>query len=267
MDPQGSFIILIPTCPVWILSHLLRVPSKSTLLSPLCILTYPPSTLLISVNTAFQFSIPEVITFNHQIYSCLHILYWDFPLEIPSVASEYILACNQAFDTNLEDIPYQVNLFTCNYFRPVFPSNTPPIPFYTPSLLHPYLISHPSLILWEYTSKQASNPDTSSLFTASGDKLVKFWQTVASLTDLVTSGPKSTLLTSAPILSITLQAKDGTAFTSDSNGVLMSKSQGMDPQFLPGGAIHLSLINADRRAYKSGVPCNSSTSRCLLCYR
>jgi hypothetical protein len=89
--------------------------------------------LLISVNPAFQISSPQVIISNHHIYGCphLHILYWDFPLDIPSVATEFILNCNRAFDTDLEEFLYQVDLFASEYFRPRFtlqrsPPSCPP---------------------------------------------------------------------------------------------------------------------------------------------
>jgi hypothetical protein len=48
------------------------------------------------MNPAFQLSIPKAITSNHKIYGCpyLHILYWDFPLDILSITSKYILTAN-----------------------------------------------------------------------------------------------------------------------------------------------------------------------------
>jgi hypothetical protein len=79
------------------------------------------------VNPAFQFSTPQVITSNHHIYGCphLHILYWDFPIDILSVATEFLLNCNRAFDTDSEEFLYQVDLFACKYFRPVSPYKDP----------------------------------------------------------------------------------------------------------------------------------------------
>jgi hypothetical protein len=69
----------------------------------------------------------------------LHILYWDFHIDIPSVATKFILNCNRAFDTDLEEFLYQVDLFAGEYFRPVtpyedsqhlilHPQNPPPLP-------------------------------------------------------------------------------------------------------------------------------------------
>jgi WD40 repeat protein len=61
---------------------------------------------------------------------------------------------------------------------------------------------------------------SSSLISASDDESVKFWQIGASSTDPVASGPQSAPPALAPIRSITLQAKDGIAISSDSDGVV-----------------------------------------------
>jgi hypothetical protein len=111
--------------------------------------SYPIFMLLISVNPTFQFSIPQVINSNHRIYGCphLHILYWDFPLDIPSVATEFILNCNRAFDADLEEFLYQVDLFACEYFRPVSPYKDPQHlilhPQNPPPLPHPFQTTVP----------------------------------------------------------------------------------------------------------------------------
>ena len=63
-----------------------------------------------------------------------------------------------------------------------------------------------------------SSPTT--LISASFDKSVKFWQIMAQSTDPAIVDPKSTLLPSAPIMSITLQANDGIVITSDSDGMV-----------------------------------------------
>ena len=68
------------------------------------------------------------------------------------------------------------------------------------------------------TSLAFSSP--SSLISSSSDGLVKFWQIGNFLVDPVTTAPKSILPVSAPIKSITLQAKDGITISSDSNGVV-----------------------------------------------
>jgi len=60
----------------------------------------------------------------------------------------------------------------------------------------------------------------SSLISTSWDKSVRFWQIGASSTDPVPASPKSTSLALAPVKSITLQAKDGIAISSHSDGVV-----------------------------------------------
>jgi len=60
----------------------------------------------------------------------------------------------------------------------------------------------------------------SSLISTSVDKSVRFWQIGASSTDPVPANPSSTSLTLAPVKSITLQAKDGIAISSHSDGVV-----------------------------------------------
>jgi len=67
----------------------------------------------------------------------------------------------------------------------------------------------------DITSLAFSSP--SSLISVSFDKSVKFWQIGASSTDPVLA---DTALTSAPIKSITLQAKDGIAISSHSDGMV-----------------------------------------------
>ena len=68
------------------------------------------------------------------------------------------------------------------------------------------------------TSLLFSSPTT--LISASGDSLVKFWRIGAQSTDPAVASPKSTPPPSASIKSITLQAKDGIVITSDSDGVV-----------------------------------------------
>jgi len=58
-----------------------------------------------------------------------------------------------------------------------------------------------------------------SLASLSNDKSVKFWQIGALTTDPVVADPELTLL-STPIMSITLQAKDGVAISSDASGLV-----------------------------------------------
>ena len=68
------------------------------------------------------------------------------------------------------------------------------------------------------TSLTFSSP--SSLISASQDKSIKFWQIGTLSIDPVKTDPESTPLTSVPIKSITLLAKDGIAISSDSDGVM-----------------------------------------------
>jgi len=68
------------------------------------------------------------------------------------------------------------------------------------------------------TSLAFSSP--SSLISASSDKSVKFWQIDVSPTYPVETNLRSTPLKSAQIMSITLQAKDGIAISSDPDGVV-----------------------------------------------
>ena len=72
----------------------------------------------------------------------------------------------------------------------------------------------------DITSLLFSSPTT--LISASRDKSVKFWQIRAQTTDPAVNNPKSTPLPSAPIESITLQAKDGIVITSDSDGIVQT---------------------------------------------
>jgi len=60
----------------------------------------------------------------------------------------------------------------------------------------------------------------SSLISASCDSSIKFWQIGTSSADPVLTDPGSTPLDSAPTKSITLQAKDGIAISSHSDGVV-----------------------------------------------
>ena len=75
-------------------------------------------------------------------------------------------------------------------------------------------IGHTSFII----SLAFSSPST--LISASEDKSIKFWMIDILSTDPAKSDPKCTPLTSVPIKSITLQAKDGVALSSDSDGVM-----------------------------------------------
>ena len=71
----------------------------------------------------------------------------------------------------------------------------------------------------EHTSYITSVIFSSSLISASKDNSIKFWQ-ISALTDPVATDFKSTPLVSAPIKSISLQANDGFAVSSDSDGVV-----------------------------------------------
>ena len=66
----------------------------------------------------------------------------------------------------------------------------------------------------------ASTFSSSSLVSASKDKSVKFWQVGASLADQAATNPEPISLVSAPIVSISLQARDGIAVSINSKGVV-----------------------------------------------
>ena len=68
------------------------------------------------------------------------------------------------------------------------------------------------------TSLAFSSP--SSLVSSSNDKSVKFWEICTLQADQDVADPESTSLTSAQIMSITLQAESGIAISSDSDGVV-----------------------------------------------
>ena len=70
----------------------------------------------------------------------------------------------------------------------------------------------------DITSLVFSSPTT--LISASLDNSVKFWQIGAQPVDPSVIDPKSTPLPSAPIMSISLQAKDGIVITSDLGGMV-----------------------------------------------
>jgi WD40 repeat protein len=61
---------------------------------------------------------------------------------------------------------------------------------------------------------------SSSLISASKDKLVKFWQIGTSSTELVASDPESTQPVSASVESVSLQAENGIAISGDYDGVV-----------------------------------------------
>jgi len=68
------------------------------------------------------------------------------------------------------------------------------------------------------TSLEFSSP--SSLISTSWDRVIRFWQIGTLSIDPVPANPKATSLTLAPVESITLQAKDGIAISSHSDGVV-----------------------------------------------
>ena len=61
---------------------------------------------------------------------------------------------------------------------------------------------------------------SSTLISGSRDKSVKFWQIGAYSVNPVTPSSESTYFTPAPIIAVSLQAKDGLAFSIDSGGVV-----------------------------------------------
>jgi WD40 repeat protein len=66
----------------------------------------------------------------------------------------------------------------------------------------------------------AFSSSSSSLISASEDKLVKFWQIGTSSADLVAGDPESTPPASASVESVSLQAENGIAISSDLDGVV-----------------------------------------------
>ena len=59
-----------------------------------------------------------------------------------------------------------------------------------------------------------------TIISASYDKTIKFWQINASLTNKVALGSESTHLTLAPIMYVSLQVRDGLAFSIDVEGIV-----------------------------------------------
>jgi WD40 repeat protein len=82
--------------------------------------------------------------------------------------------------------------------------------------LVPHLIE--TFIGHTYDIDSLTFSSSSSLISVSGDSSVKFWQIGASSTDSVAGDPKSTPSTSASIQSVSLQANNGIAISSDSDG-------------------------------------------------
>jgi len=82
--------------------------------------------------------------------------------------------------------------------------------------------SHLIKTLIGHTEKITSHVFSSSLtlISASWDDTIKFWEISASSTSPVTPLADSISLTSAPIVAVSLQAKDGLAFSVDSVGVV-----------------------------------------------
>ena len=71
-----------------------------------------------------------------------------------------------------------------------------------------------------HTSSITSLIFSSSLISSSYDKSIKFWQTSALSADLAVLDPESTPLTPVPIRSVSLQATEGIAISSDLAGVV-----------------------------------------------
>ena len=82
--------------------------------------------------------------------------------------------------------------------------------------------SNPCLVetLTEHIDFITSLTFSSSLISSSGDKSIKFWQIGTSSADPVAPDSESSLLASVSILSVSLQATDGIAISSDEDGVV-----------------------------------------------
>ena len=82
---------------------------------------------------------------------------------------------------------------------------------------------HPVETFGGYTTSMTTSfvfSSTSSLIISSWDKPIEFWQFGTPSVDPVVGHPKSTPLASAPIISVTLHAKDGVFISSDSDGMV-----------------------------------------------
>jgi len=82
----------------------------------------------------------------------------------------------------------------------------------------PYIVETFAEHTSNITSLAFSSP--SFLVSSSTDHSIKFWQISASPTNPIVADPKSTSLASAPIMSITLQTKEGIVISNDSDGVV-----------------------------------------------
>ena len=97
---------------------------------------YPICVILISINPLFQFSSPQVINSNHSIYQCpvVHILWWDYPREIPTTVREFIFDLEELIDDRLIDFLYSLDASCVDYYAPVTPfSNPVSVPIQLPS--------------------------------------------------------------------------------------------------------------------------------------
>jgi len=82
----------------------------------------------------------------------------------------------------------------------------------------PYLLQ--TIIAYTSGINSLAFSSPSSLISESEDESIKFWQISTSSTDLAPANPKSAPLASAPVKSITLQAKYRIAISSHSDGVV-----------------------------------------------
>ena len=98
--------------------------------------SYPICVVLISINPLFRFSSPQVINSNHSIYQCpvVHILWWDYPREIPTTVREFIFDLEELIDDGLIDFLYSLDTSCVDFYAPVTPfSNPVSVPIQLPS--------------------------------------------------------------------------------------------------------------------------------------
>ena len=88
---------------------------------------YPICVVLISNNPLFRFSAPQVINSNHSIYQCpvIHILWWDYPRDIPVTVCEFIFDLDELIDDGLTDFLFSLDASCVDYYTPLTPFQNP----------------------------------------------------------------------------------------------------------------------------------------------
>ena len=88
---------------------------------------HPICVVLFSINPLYCFSSPQVINSNHSIYQCpvVHILWWDYPREIPVTVREFLYNLDELIDNGLTDFLFSLNTSCIKYYAPLTPFNNP----------------------------------------------------------------------------------------------------------------------------------------------